>query len=268
MGYNSMLELYHNNMSVCAQKVRLVLAEKGLEAVEHHLNLRAGDQQKPDYIKLNPKAYVPTLVHDGAVVTESAVICEYLDEVFPEPPLRPADPGARARMRTWTRRPDAGIHDACATISNGIAFRHQWLARPPEELEETMRNTPDRGRRAHRRELIELGAEAPSFKQAVWAYDLLLADMEKALAGGPWLMGEDYTLADVSMTPYVNRLSALKLEGMWAARPGVADWYARIATRPNFVKAIAGYNDPKYLTLMAEQGTRHWSAVEAALAEA
>jgi len=85
-----MLELYHNNTSVCAQKVRLVLADKGIEATEHHLSLRAGDQQKPEYVKLNPKAAVPTLVHDGVVVTESTVIAKYLDEIFPEPPLRPA----------------------------------------------------------------------------------------------------------------------------------------------------------------------------------
>ena len=263
-----MLELYHNNMSVCAQKVRLVLAEKGLEATEYHLNLRAGDQQKPDYVKLNPKAYVPTLVHDGTVVTESPVICEYLDETFPEPPLRASDPGARAAMRTWTRRPDAGIHHACVTVSNGIAFRHQWLARPPDELEQTILNTPDRSRRAQRRELIGLGTEAPSFKQAVWAYDALLADMEQALQDRTWLIGEDYTLADVSLTPYVNRLATLKLERMWDARPHIADWYARITARPNYITAIHGYNDAAYLALLAEEGAKHWPAVESALSDA
>ena len=55
-----MIELYHNDMSVCAQKVRLVLAEKKLEWTGHHLNLRAGDQHRPDYLKLNPKGVVPT----------------------------------------------------------------------------------------------------------------------------------------------------------------------------------------------------------------
>ncbi len=86
-----MIELYHSNWSICAQKVRLVLAEKGIEAVEHHLDLRASDQQSPEYLKINPKGYVPTLVHDGRSVIESAVICEYLVEVL----SRHGSPGSR-----------------------------------------------------------------------------------------------------------------------------------------------------------------------------
>ncbi len=54
-----MIELYHSNWSICAQKVRLVLAEKRIAATEHHLDLRARDQQKPEYLALNPKGYVP-----------------------------------------------------------------------------------------------------------------------------------------------------------------------------------------------------------------
>ena len=57
-----MIELYHNDMSVCAQKVRFALGEKTLQWKNRHLNLRAGDQQKPEYVKLNPNAVVPTLV--------------------------------------------------------------------------------------------------------------------------------------------------------------------------------------------------------------
>ena len=107
-----MLELYHSNWSICAQKVRLVIAEKRLDAVEYHVDLRAREQQAPEYLKLNPKGYVPTLVHDGRPVVESAIICEYLDEVFPDLPLSPSDPVERAYMRTWTRRPDDGLHRA------------------------------------------------------------------------------------------------------------------------------------------------------------
>ena len=59
-----MLELFHNDMSTCSQKVRMALAEKGLEWTSHHLNLRAADQQKPDYLALNPNGVVPTIT-DG-----------------------------------------------------------------------------------------------------------------------------------------------------------------------------------------------------------
>ena len=101
-----MIELYHNDMSVCAQKVRFALAEKKLKWEGHRLNLRAGDQQKPEYLKLNPNAFVPTLVDNGIVIIESTVICEYLDDAYPEPGLRPAEAFGRARMRLGTKELD------------------------------------------------------------------------------------------------------------------------------------------------------------------
>src|ERR1700752_1250609 len=128
-----MLELYHNDMSVCAQKVRLVIAEKGLAPTLHHLNLRKGDQLAPEYLKLNPNAVVPTLVHDGRVVIESTVICEYLDDAFPQKPLR-GDAGEKAQMRLWTKQLDEGLHIAIGNLSLCIAFRHQFLKRTPEQL--------------------------------------------------------------------------------------------------------------------------------------
>ena len=84
-----MLALYHNDMSLCAQKVRVCLAEKGLEWENRHLILRAGEHQQPWYIKLNPRAVVPTLVDGEKVVPESNVILEYLEEAYPDPALAP-----------------------------------------------------------------------------------------------------------------------------------------------------------------------------------
>ena len=98
------LELYHNDMSACAQKVRLTLAEKGIQWQGHHLDLRAGDQQKADYLRLNPKGVVPTLVEDGKVVRESTVIMEYLEDRYPEPPLRPP-PHSACRWNSLLRVP-------------------------------------------------------------------------------------------------------------------------------------------------------------------
>ena len=120
------ITLYHNDMSVCAQKVRLTLAEKGLDYESKHLDLRAGDQKKPDYLKLNPNGYVPTLVHDDFVVCELTVICEYLDDAFPAPALKPADARGRARMRGFTKFIDAAIFPATGMVSMSIAFHHQY----------------------------------------------------------------------------------------------------------------------------------------------
>ena len=119
-----MLHLYHHGSSVCAAKVRLALAEKGLPWQGTYLDILKGDQFDPEYVKLNPKAVVPTLVHDGKIVTESTLICEYLDDVFPEPSLRPADPYARWQMRHVDQgggRPGA----------SGLRRAHLFLHAPP-----------------------------------------------------------------------------------------------------------------------------------------
>lgn len=103
-----MIELYHNDMSVCAQKMRFALAAKKLSWDGHHLNLRAGDQQKPQYLKLNPNAVVPTMVDNSAVIIESTVIHEYLEDAYPKIRLGAADAVGRARMGLWTKQLDEG----------------------------------------------------------------------------------------------------------------------------------------------------------------
>ena len=75
-----MLDLYHNNISVCAQKVRIVLAEKNVPWTNHHLSLASGEQLTPEFKKMNPRGVVPVLVHDGNTIVESSVICSSLDE--------------------------------------------------------------------------------------------------------------------------------------------------------------------------------------------
>ncbi len=175
-----MLELYHNDMSVCAQKVRLALAEKGLEYQAHHLNLRAGDQKKPDYLALNPNGVVPTLVDDGTVFIESTVINEYIDDAFPEPPLMPGDPTGRARVRQWTKQIDGGIFAATGTVSMSIAFHLQYT---PEVVEELAKVRPPSWRR--RFEQLKKGPHNPAIPSAITRLDRMLANMNAALEDGP-----------------------------------------------------------------------------------
>ena len=154
-----MLKLYHNDMSTCSQKSRLCLAEKGLQWEDGHLDLRAGEHQQAWYIRLNPRAVVPTLVHDDKVVPESNVINEYLDEAFPDRPLMPREPHGRAQVRLWTRQLDEGIHDAgIAVLSFAIAFRHQYIARG-DAGHEMLEQIPEPIKRERRRDVIEKGLE-------------------------------------------------------------------------------------------------------------
>jgi len=82
-----MLELYHSGLTQASVKVRLTLKEKGLDYKSHFLRLPAGDHLTPEYLAINPDGQVPALVHDGVVVTETTVINEYIDDVWPEPAL-------------------------------------------------------------------------------------------------------------------------------------------------------------------------------------
>ena len=261
-----MLELHHNNMSVCSAKVRLVLREKGLGPVEHHYNLRKGDQFAPAYMALNPMGVVPTVVHDGRPVIESTLICEYLDEAFPEPPLRPADLVDRARMRRWANVPDQGLHAACGTVSNALAFRYQFLALSEAEREANLAQTPDPARRERKRMGIERGMDWPPAADAVRFYDGVLGRMAAALAdGGPWLAGVAYSLADVALTPYVVRLDHLNLSWMWDRRPALAAWYDAVRMRPNYA-GLADYIEPSYLEIMDTHAAELRPKVQAALA--
>jgi glutathione S-transferase len=83
-----MLTLYHHGSSVCVAKVRIYLHEKGIDWEGEYVDILKGDQFDPAYLKLNPKAVIPALVHDGTVITESTVICEYIENVFPDRPIR------------------------------------------------------------------------------------------------------------------------------------------------------------------------------------
>ena len=251
-----MLVLYHNDMSVCAQKVRLCLAEKGLAYEARHLNLRAGDQQKPDYLKLNPKGVVPTLVDDDVVVTESIVINEYLDDAFPKHPLKPNDPAGRARMRWWTKQIDDSIFAATGTVSMSIAFHHQYT---PEVLEELSQQRGEAFRK--RFALLQQGANNPNFPDAIRRLYKMVVDMNAALERAPWLCGEMLTLADVAFAPYLTRLDHLKFLGFLDKHPRAAHWYERMRNRETYRTALAAQFNPKYLPLMDEKGRAAWPRV-------
>jgi len=263
-----MIELYHNDMSVCAQKVRFVLGEKALKWESRHLNLRAGDQQKPDYVKLNPNAVVPTLVDDGKVIIESTVINEYLDDAYPEPRLRPADAVARARVRLWTKQLDESVHAATRTISNAIAFRHQKLALGMEALETLHQKIPDPKKRAESWENITKGVESLYFGDATRRFEKLLADMEGALTEAPWLAGKEFSLADIGYAPYILRLQDLQLQFLWDKRPHVPALLDRVGKRPGHKEAFDDWRNESYASLMKEKGAEAESRIKAILASA
>jgi len=251
-----MIELYHNDMSSCAQKVRLTLAEKGLEWSGHHLDLRKGPQLDPEYLKLNPMGVVPTLIDNGEVIIESTLILEYLDEVYPNPPLRPTSAVDKVRMRMWTKQLDEGLHAATGTLSTCIAFRHQHFdTKPTPELREAFyAKIPDPVKRARQRDVIENGMASEFLPGAARRFRKIYDDMEAALGQSSWLVGENYSLADIAYTPYLTRFEHLQLLAVLETRPHLANWYDRIKARPNYAVGIGEWLSDKYLVLMKREG--------------
>jgi len=269
-----MLELYHHHTSVCAAKARMGLEEKGLAWTGHMIHLRESDQHTPEYHALNPFGQVPVLIHDGRVIVDSNIINEYVDEAFDGPPLRPADPAARARMRFWTRQLDEDIHAAIGVLTTAVAYRHV-----PKHAEQVS-NQVDPYKRDRKRHSIAGGIETPHFRIAIRRMDMFLGHVEEALGGdgpgrvcaggGPdWLCGE-YSLADLAYAPYMMRLDCLRLAPMWDRRPRVAAWYERLSARPAFRRAIVDWfdEDPSWVALMREKGAEARDRMLAILAAA
>src|ERR1044072_4858521 len=136
-----MLELYHGTTSVCAQKVRLTLAEKRLEWQTHLLELNV-DHLTPDYLKINPNGVVPTLVHNGTIIVESTVIIHYLDHLFPGPPLMPRAPVDRTRAHLFKKLMDEYIHPACIVYTFATANRGRFAGLSPEQRAEQYGQKP------------------------------------------------------------------------------------------------------------------------------
>jgi glutathione S-transferase len=262
-----MLTLYHGDTAVCAAKVRVTLAEKGIAWEGKRIDLGRGEQFDPEYLKLNPNGVVPTLVHDGNVLVESTVINEYLDEAFPETPLRPEGAYLRAKLRLWTKREDS-IHAAINTMTTAIIFRPDMLRKTPAERAARIDGIPDPSRRAKFHELMETGLDSKSVTDALVAFARLFRDMETALASGQWLMGEQFTLADSGLISFFFRLEMLQIGGIWTENfPRVAAWFERCRSRPSFTEAIEKHIPQGALDSYRAAGTPAWPIVRAKFAK-
>ena len=154
---------------------------------------------------------MPTLVHDGRPVIELTLICEYLDEAFPTPRLIPAEAGQRARMRLWSKAVDEGLFEGITEISFSAMFRERMQNMPADLREPRFRNIGDPRRRDRFISTYELGVKSPYVLYAIAAYERAFKSLEETLAeGGPWILGDDPTLADINLMPLVARLDYLR----------------------------------------------------------
>ena len=253
-----MLELYTAGNSICTQKVFFTLAEKGIGYDTHNIDLFRNEQFEPWYLKINPKGVVPALDHDGRIVIESSLICEYLDDVVPQPRLVPADPYARARMRLWSKAVDESLFEATRELSFSAMFREKMRNMTEAQREGRFANVGDQVKRARFMSTYAEGVESPYVFQGIAAFETAFAKMEKDLeAGQPWLVGLELSLADVNMMPFVARLAYLDLLDVWLAeRPAARAWWARVQALPSFKTAVPGKLSEGDLDAMKTYGAK------------
>ncbi len=169
-----MLQLYSFQLCPFAHRVRLALAEKGVAAEPIEIDLK----NKPaSFARISPYGRVPLLLHGEAKLWESAVINEYLDEVFPDPPLMPASLPDRALARIWVKFADERLYSAT----------HSFIFTREEEA---------------RRKL------AAEMLDSVWFLENEL--MAKRPGGGPYVFGDRFTLTDIALCPWFEQAGALE----------------------------------------------------------
>jgi glutathione S-transferase len=232
------LVLYHAWMSSASRRVRFCLEEKALPYVGIFVRLLKNEQNTPQYLALNPNGVVPTLLHRGRPIIESTVINEYLEDVYPETPLRPADPAERAAMRVWTYMADTVVIKAFQELNWNRMMgptASQWS---DEELGQKMATTPMPERREQWRRVARQPYTEAEITRAADVLRHVLGRMEKSLERGPWLAGSTFSLADINMSPYAVRFGELEEHGMFLRDyPRTQAWWAQVQARPAFARA-------------------------------
>src|SRR5260370_39945042 len=202
-----MMILHHGWRSSASRRVRLCIEEKGLSYQSHHVDRAKSEHHSPEHQKRHPMGVNPTLIHDGRPLHESGTICEYLDETFADPPLRPDTPYERAAMRNWIRHIDGLIHNLI--IFN---WRHhlqkvasQWS---DEEPAEKLKDIPSKERRESWLRVARKPYTEEERDTARARLVLLLDKMEEALQPSGWLVGKAYSIADIAAVPLAERVDA------------------------------------------------------------
>lgn len=193
------LHLYHGDISNCSMRVRMTLIEKGLPWTSHHLDLKLKENVSDDYFGINPNGLVPTLIDNGVVHIESNDIIDYLDEAYPEPSLRPADNSDE--MLGWLR--------LAASIHVPAVKPYVYATKMQEKVKKTAAEQEKYNALQKNEELKKFHSKhaggnvfgEADLAKATGILEDCFSKLEKALAGRPWIMGEQFTLADISWVP-------------------------------------------------------------------
>ncbi len=234
-----MIKYYHAEPLANSLKSMIPLIEKGLEWESVYVDLHKFEQHSDWFTAINPEGQVPVLDHDGVIITHTTVINEYLEDVFPDVPLRPRDPVGAARMRYWNKFVDEHV-------MNHVSM-HGWhrmiriITQNIEEgtFEELMARIPLPDQRK-KWMTARSGFSEADLANATVKIDYALNKVEAQLAQTPWLVGADYTLADINFYSHCGAMVERMFPDLEVATrfPRIVEWRERVTARPAVAEAL------------------------------
>ncbi len=247
------VELYHGGAAANSLKALLPLYEKQVDFKQRLMSLVNFEQHEPWFVKINPLGQVPVLVHDGRALNESTLINEYVDDTFPGLPLKPSDAFGRHQMRLWTKFVDEYFCPALSFLGWHSMIRNAIAHLTKEEFEAKVARIPLKEQQDKWR---ESAAQAWTPEQLADWRRKVHASIERIEQGmlGPWMMGAQFTLADVSVFSMLINMPQRYAEIVNERdSPKVIAWYARMMERDSVRQALAiGHPGSKFV----ESGVR------------
>lgn len=230
------LELFHEWGSIQSFKVRLCLAELGLSWVSRRIDLSRFENLDADYLSIHPQGLVPALRIDSEIIIESSQINERLNALA-SGALLPDDAAIRRRVRDWTKFEDTVVHPAVRPPTFNLILKPRLRQFSPAEVAAAMDAHPIAARAEAYRQAVAAPIDSAAVVASIVVFKSVLARMENNLSHGPWLADDHFTLADVAMAAFVDRLDRLAMDALVAPFPRVADWANRIQQRSSFTAA-------------------------------
>jgi glutathione S-transferase len=233
------LTLYHAGLSSCAQRVRMVLAEKDLDWESREIDLAAGEHAGAEYLSINPTGLVPALIDGGQVITESIDIIDYLDGKSGGLALRPSDPEEIEQMNTWTAAAD-GAQSSLKLLSHEFLFKPG--RRSPEKLKQFLASHQNEDLKAFHRDFCsDEGFGDVRVRAQLKVQHDHFAALDAALSERAWLVGDSFSLADIAWVPNVYRMTLMDYP-LAALHPNLARWFDRVCGRRSFDAALVSWH--------------------------
>ena len=234
-----MIEMYHFWDSPCCFKVRMVLSEKEVEWTPRLLASVQFEHLSSEYQAINPHSIVPTLINGDKIIFQSNVIVEYLDEVLPKTSLTPGTAAQRALMRQWMHDEQNFLFPLIVTMSFNLMMTLREKAYGMEQLQNWSKKHPDQTRAQDYLKRVASPIDQNALDNAVAKFRWHMERMEKQIimSGGPWICGKDYSLADISIAPLLDRIEYLDLLSVLEQCPRVNEWFERVKAKKSFLEA-------------------------------